>query len=95
MAAASLAVVGLLLVVTYEFQHANEFTESLKWMRFAHDGILAAISFSICFIMGIIQKVPYLTEKWKKLVGWAMTIALVIGLVILLFLLVILFINTA
>ena len=94
MSAASLAIVGLLLVVTYEFQHANEFTESFKWMRFAHDGIAATISFSISSILGIIQKAPFLTEKWKKLAGYAMTIALIIGLVILFFLLGTLFVNT-
>jgi len=94
MSAASLAIVGLLFVVAYEFHRANEFTEAFKWMNFAHIGILATIFFSISSIFGIIQKVPLLTEKWMKWAGWAMALLMISGLVVLFYLLVILFENT-
>lgn len=95
MAAASLTVVSLMFVVTYQFKDVNQLTESFKWMRFSHDGIVAVIFFSLSSIMGLIQKAPFLNEKCRKLAGYAMLLTLSIGLGIILFLFTIIFINTA
>ena len=95
MAGASIAVVGLLLVVTYEFHHAREFTESFKWLRIAHNGIVAAIFFCISSFIGLIQRAPFLPKKWRKPASHIMTLMLVIGWVFLLYVLYILFIETA
>ena len=95
MAAASIAIVGLLLVVTYEFRHAREFTESFRWLRIAHDGIAAAIFFCISSFIGLIQRAPFLPKKWRKPASYIMVLMLMIGWVFLLYVLYILFIETA
>ena len=94
MSAASLAIVGLLLVITYEFQHVSEFTESLIWSRFAHLGIAAAIFFLISSFMGLIQRAPFLPLKLRKLVSWIMFVVFSVGWILLIYLLLVLFIET-
>lgn len=93
MAAASIAIVGLLLVVTYEFRHAEEFTESYRWLRTAHLGIAAAISFFATSSIGVAARAPCL-KRLRKPLSYSMVIALAIGWLLMLYVLVILFVET-
>jgi hypothetical protein len=94
MAAASIAIVGLLLVITYEFQHAGEFTESLTWLRFAHLGIAAAIFFALSSFIGLIQRAPFLPKTLRKPTSIVVSLIFIIGWILLLYLLLILFVET-
>ena len=94
MSGASIAIVGLLLVVTYEFQHAGEFTESFKWLRIAHTGTGSAIFFSITSLIGLIIKAPFIPIKFQKIISYIFAFTFLIGESLLIYILYILFINT-
>jgi len=94
MAAASLAVVGLLLVITYEFQHSGALETASKWLSYTHFEIFAVIAFSSCSFLGLIHKTPFLPEKYEKHVTYIMVIAFSIAWIILLIVLGLLFIET-
>jgi hypothetical protein len=93
MAAASIAIVGLLLVVTYEFRHAEELTEAYRWLRTTHLGIAAAFSFFITSSIGVVARIPYL-KRLKKVLSCIMIITLAIGWLLMFYLLFILFVET-
>jgi hypothetical protein len=76
MAGASIAVVGLLLIVTYEFQHAGEAATAFNWMHITHIGIASALSFCTSSIIGLFQKLP---KKHTRLIFSIMVLALAIG----------------
>jgi hypothetical protein len=94
MTAASLAIVGLLLVVTYEFQHANALAEANIWLSYVHLTIFATGAFSLSSFLGLIYKTSFLPEKYKKHVSGIMTIAFLIAWVILFIVLAFLFLQT-
>lgn len=90
MTAVSLAIVAVLLVVTYEFQHSGGLTGVIEWSRFTHDGIGAAIFFSLSSFFGLVQKIPLLHDRARKTVSYCMAAAFFIGWALLLFLLIVL-----
>lgn len=94
MAAASIAIVGLLLVVTYEFLNSGSYSDSSKWMHYTHLGIFAAIFFSVSAFFGLVHKVPSLKENYQKYLYFGMILTFLIGWVFLFYVLCVLFTET-
>lgn len=94
MAAASIAIVGLLLVVTYQFLNSGHPLDSSNWLHITHIGMFSAISFSLSAFLGLIHEVPSLKEHYKKFFYYGMILTFSIGWIILFYIFSILFIQT-
>ncbi len=95
MAVASIAIVGLLLVVTYQFLNLGQYTESSNWLYITHIGIYSIIFFSLSAFLGLIHSIPVLKEKYLKYFYYGMIITFVIGWLFLFYVLGILLIQTS
>lgn len=94
MTGASIAIVGLLLLITYEFEHASNFTEALKWLRIAHIGVGATISFFICSMLGIFFETTISQRKYMNFVSYSMLFSFALGVGLLIYDLLIIFLET-
>lgn len=83
MAGVSIALVGIIILIAYEFFHANVITEAKVWIRIAHISVFSTIAFAFSSFFGLTYE--YLqskTEKSIKILEWLTIIAFSLGWVL-------------
>lgn len=70
MAGASIALVGIITLIAYEFFHANDTVGAREWMRTAHLATTSAIFFATSSIAGLTYESLQSTGKMKKTLKW-------------------------
>lgn len=76
MAGASIALMGIILLITYEFYHANDLARAEEWIRIAHISVVSTCAFAASTIFGLMYP---MTGKLKKILVLFIVIAFAIG----------------
>lgn len=80
MAGASIALTGIIVLIAYEFFHANDMGGAREWIRIAHWSAASAIAFAFSSITGLIHGFPQLRiGKQRRILEWFTVSAFFLG----------------
>jgi RsiW-degrading membrane proteinase PrsW (M82 family) len=79
MGGSSIALVGILFLIAYEFSHAGDLSSAREWIRTAHLATASAIFFAFTIIGGLLHESFEKNDKIKKLSKWFTIGAFILG----------------
>jgi len=92
MAGASIALMGIIILIVYEFSHANDMAGAREWMRIAHLSVFSAGAFAFSTVFGLIYQL--MTKKPKRILAWLAIATFVLGWFLVFFILSQVFLQT-